>query len=93
MTSIVLLSASEIVLRVLSVPWFDSDEATRISCYLSMPADEVDTSAIASAILNSGTQLPFCFGSPPYPLPTPRMVLLKFYDDEDLRSLPGGAGN
>jgi hypothetical protein len=29
-----------------------------------MPAGEVDTSAIALAILNSGTRLPFRFGSP-----------------------------
>jgi hypothetical protein len=37
-----------------------------------MPAGEVDTSAIASAVLNSGTQLPFRFGSllfPPFRLP------------------------
>lgn len=54
MTSTVLPPASEIVRRVLSAPWFD--KATTISCYLSMPAGEVDTSEIASAILRSGTQ-------------------------------------
>jgi hypothetical protein len=54
MTSIVLLSASEIVQRVLSAPWFD--KATTISCYLSMPAGEVETSVIASAVFRSGTQ-------------------------------------
>ncbi len=47
--------ASAIVARVLSAPWFD--KATTISCYLSMPAGEVDTSAIATAILHSGMQL------------------------------------
>jgi 5-formyltetrahydrofolate cyclo-ligase len=61
MTSIVLLSAIEIVRRVLSAPWFD--EATTIGCYLSMPEGEVDTSVIASAVLKSGTQLPFRFCS------------------------------
>ena len=54
MTFTVLTPASEIVQRVLSAPWFD--KAATISCYLSMPAGEVDTSEIASAILRSGTQ-------------------------------------
>jgi len=52
-----LLSASEIIARVLSAPWFD--KATTVSCYLSMPVGEVDTTAITSAIIRSGTQLPF----------------------------------
>ena len=66
MTSVVLLSASEIVRRVLSAPWFD--KATTISCYLSMPAGEVDTSVIASAVLHSGTQLPSRLTTaPPFP--------------------------
>jgi hypothetical protein len=73
MTSIVLLSASEIVRRVLSAPWFD--EATTISCYLSMPTGEVDTSAIASAVLDSGAQLPFGFSLPLHPLPLPLFFL------------------
>jgi hypothetical protein len=81
MTSIILLSASEIVRRVISAPWFD--EATTISCYLSMPAGEVDTSAIAPAILNSGTQPPFRFGSLLYPLP-----LLPFLSDGKLKITP-----
>ena len=51
-----LLLASAILTRVLSASWFD--KATTVSCYLSMPAGEVDTSAITSAILHSGTQLP-----------------------------------
>jgi hypothetical protein len=42
-----------IVRRVLSVPWFD--EATTISYYLSIPTDEVDTSAVRSTVLQLGT--------------------------------------
>jgi 5-formyltetrahydrofolate cyclo-ligase len=47
--------ASAIVGRVLSAPWFN--EATTISCYLSMPTGEVDTSAIVAGIVRSGTYL------------------------------------
>ena len=43
--------------RILSAPWFS--QATTISCYLSMPTGEVDTSAITEAILASGNQLTF----------------------------------
>jgi hypothetical protein len=39
-----------------------------------MPAGEVDTSVIASAVLKSGTQLPFRFGS----LPTSPSFLMGF---------------
>src|SRR6266436_3145191 len=58
-----MVSANEIVRRVMSAPWFE--EATTISCYLSMPTGEVDTSAVASAVLQSGTHLLFPF---PFPL-------------------------
>ncbi|KAF8469818.1 5-formyltetrahydrofolate cyclo-ligase [Russula ochroleuca] len=77
--------SSEIVRRVLSAPWFD--EATTISCYLSMPAGEVDTSAIASAVLNSGKNL---FVPKVDPTLHGGMGVFKIYDDEDLRSLPSG---
>ena len=56
MTQLLLL-ASAIIARVLSAPWFD--KATNVSCYLSMPTGEVDTSSMASAIVHSGKQLPF----------------------------------
>jgi hypothetical protein len=50
---------------------------------LHMPADEVDTSAITSAVLDSSTQVrtDSVHGG---------MGVLKFYDDGDLRSLPSG---
>ncbi|KAH9989541.1 5-formyltetrahydrofolate cyclo-ligase [Russula vinacea] len=77
--------SSEIVRRVLSAPWFD--EATTISCYLSMPAGEVDTSVIASAVLKSGKNL---FVPKVDTTLHGGMGVLKIYDDEDLRSLPSG---
>ena len=51
-----LFSANAVLGRVLSAPWFSN--ATTISCYLSMPVGEVDTSAIVAAILNSGAGVP-----------------------------------
>jgi hypothetical protein len=56
MTTLFLLLASAILARVLSAPWFD--KATTVSCYLSMPAGEVDTTALTSSILQSGTRQP-----------------------------------
>lgn len=47
--------AHAITRHVLSAPWFS--QATTISCYLSMPTGEVDTSAITEAILASGNHL------------------------------------
>jgi len=69
-----------IVRRVLSVPWFD--EATTISYYLSIPTDEVDTSAVRSTVLQLGKNL---FVSKVDPTLHGRMDLLKIYDDEELR--------
>ncbi|KAH9976531.1 5-formyltetrahydrofolate cyclo-ligase [Russula compacta] len=75
--------SSAIVGRVLSAPWFD--EATTISCYLSMPTGEVDTSAIAAGIIRSGKNL----FVPKVDAGLPGgMDMLRIYDDEDLRSLP-----
>jgi len=77
--------SSAIVTRILSASWFD--KATTVSCYLSMPAGEVDTSTITSAILHSGKKL----FVPRVDAALPGgMDLLRIYDDEDLRSLPSG---
>ncbi|KAI9508976.1 5-formyltetrahydrofolate cyclo-ligase [Russula earlei] len=77
--------SSAIVARVLSSPWFH--EAATVSCYLSMPVGEVDTSAIASAIVHSGKHL---FVPRVDPVLPGGMDLLKIYDSEDLRLLPSG---
>ncbi|KAI0247721.1 5-formyltetrahydrofolate cyclo-ligase [Lactifluus subvellereus] len=77
--------SSAIVGRVLSAPWFS--KATTISCYLSMPTGEVDTSAIVTAILNSGKNLFVPKVDPTLP---GGMDLLRIQDEDDLRSLPSG---
>lgn len=50
-----LLLAQAITQRILTAPWFS--RATTISCYLSMPSGEVDTSAVTEAILASSKRL------------------------------------
>ncbi|KAH9971848.1 5-formyltetrahydrofolate cyclo-ligase [Lactifluus volemus] len=77
--------SSAIARRVLSAPWFS--EATTISCYLSMPMGEVDTSAIVTAILNSGKNL---FVPKVDPSLAGGMDLLRIQDDDDLHSIPSG---
>jgi len=77
--------SSAIVSRVLSAPWFD--KANTVSCYLSMPSGEVDTSAITTAILHSGKNL----FVPRVDTALPGgMDVFKIYDSEDLRDLPSG---
>ncbi|KAH9172159.1 5-formyltetrahydrofolate cyclo-ligase [Lactarius sanguifluus] len=71
--------------RVLSAPWFS--QATTISCYLSMPTGEVDTSAVTEAILASGKNL----FVPKVGTTLPGgMDFLRVHNEEDLRSLPDG---
>ncbi|KAN0140128.1 hypothetical protein V8E53_002024 [Lactarius tabidus] len=71
--------------RVLSAPWFS--QATTISCYLSMPTGEVDTSAITQAILASGKNL----FVPKVDATLPGgMDFLRIHNEEDLCSLPEG---
>ncbi|KAH6917812.1 hypothetical protein BKA70DRAFT_1366349 [Coprinopsis sp. MPI-PUGE-AT-0042] len=70
--------------RVLALPQFR--EAKAVSCYLSMPTGEVDTSLLACSVLQSGKRL---F--------VPRIVdkagvmdFFEVFDDEDLATLPSG---
>ncbi|KAI0294068.1 hypothetical protein B0F90DRAFT_1759079 [Multifurca ochricompacta] len=77
--------STAILERVLSTQWFV--RANTISCYLSMPAGEVDTSAITAAILHSGKNL---FVPKVDPALAGGMDMLRILDEEDLDALPSG---
>ncbi|KAH9933784.1 nagb/rpia/CoA transferase-like protein [Fomitopsis serialis] len=71
--------------RVLASPYFARSQC--VSCYLSMPSGEVDTSSLISAILRSGKTLfvpkidTTCDGT---------MDFLQVYGEDDLRAFPPG---
>ncbi|KAH7907947.1 hypothetical protein BJ138DRAFT_1013721 [Hygrophoropsis aurantiaca] len=74
-----------ITARVLSLPIFE--QCRSISCYLSMPTGEVDTSSIVTKILrDSGKSLfvPSITGSDGH------MNFVRLYDEEDRREMPAG---
>ncbi|KAJ7108711.1 hypothetical protein C8R44DRAFT_295863 [Mycena epipterygia] len=71
--------------RVLALPSFI--QSNSVSCYLSMPTGEVDTSSLVREILRSGKTL----FVPKIDKETEgRMELLQIYDEDDLDSLPSG---
>ncbi|KZT01215.1 5-formyltetrahydrofolate cyclo-ligase [Laetiporus sulphureus 93-53] len=70
---------------VLASPFFR--RSNTVSCYLSMPAGEVDTSALVSAILHSGKTL---FVPKIDVTSDGRMAFLKIYSEDDLRTIPSG---
>ncbi|KAH7923451.1 5-formyltetrahydrofolate cyclo-ligase [Leucogyrophana mollusca] len=74
-----------IIAQVLAMPAFQ--RCKNISCYLSMPTGEVDTSPIVANILrDSGKSLfvPSITGG------DGRMDFVRLYDEEDLRAMPAG---
>ncbi|KAJ6478736.1 5-formyltetrahydrofolate cyclo-ligase [Mycena vitilis] len=71
--------------RVLSLPAFV--QSTSVSCYLSMPSGEIDTSSLVREILRSGKTL---FVPKRDTTIDGRMELLQIYDEDDLNSLPSG---
>ncbi|KAG7095361.1 hypothetical protein E1B28_006120 [Marasmius oreades] len=71
--------------KVLELPHFRQSQ--NISCYLSMPSGELDTSDIVSEILKCGKTL----FVPKIDKKTPgRMDLVRVYSNDDLNSLPSG---
>ncbi|KAI0259466.1 nagb/rpia/CoA transferase-like protein [Gloeopeniophorella convolvens] len=77
--------SSAIVHRILNEPFFGA--ASTVSCYLSMPSGEANTSAVVEAILASGKTL---FVPKVDPVVPGVMDLLKIHDKADLQSLPSG---
>ncbi|KZT71933.1 nagb/rpia/CoA transferase-like protein [Daedalea quercina L-15889] len=77
--------SSMIADRVLASPYFARSQC--VSCYLSMPSGEVDTSSLISAILRSGKTL---FVPKIGATQDGRMDFLQVYGEEDLRSFPSG---
>ncbi|KAJ7118675.1 hypothetical protein C8R43DRAFT_901220 [Mycena crocata] len=71
--------------RVLTLPSFIQSKS--VSCYLSMPTGEVDTSLLVREILRSGKTL---FVPRIDKTVDGRMELLQIYDEDDLNSLPSG---
>lgn len=71
--------------RILSFPSFQRCKS--VSCYLSMPSGELDTSTIVSAILEKGQNL---FVPKVISASDNEMDFLKIYGTEDLNSLSGG---
>ncbi|KAI0716783.1 5-formyltetrahydrofolate cyclo-ligase [Earliella scabrosa] len=75
----------QITATLLALPEFQ--QSTHVSCFLSMPAGEVDTSAVVAAIISSGKQLWV-------PKMTDKqrgtMDVFKIFGEDDLRALPRG---
>ncbi|KAJ7800388.1 5-formyltetrahydrofolate cyclo-ligase [Mycena olivaceomarginata] len=71
--------------RVLSLPSFIQSKS--VSCYLSMPSGEIDTSFLVREILRSGKTL---FVPKIDTTTEGRMELLQIYSEDDLNSLPSG---
>ncbi|RPD61463.1 5-formyltetrahydrofolate cyclo-ligase [Lentinus tigrinus ALCF2SS1-6] len=75
----------QIARTLLALPEFQ--QSKNISCFLSMPAGEVDTSAVVSAIIASGKNLYV-------PKTTDKeqgiMDFFRIFGEEDLRALPRG---
>ncbi|KAH0826702.1 hypothetical protein J3R83DRAFT_5095 [Lanmaoa asiatica] len=81
-----LQSQSEaIIARVIEFPAFK--RARTISCYLSMPTAEVQTTALVSSILADNGKRLFV---PSLAFKEGRMDFVRLYDDDDLRLLPVG---
>ncbi|KDQ58661.1 hypothetical protein JAAARDRAFT_34496 [Jaapia argillacea MUCL 33604] len=87
-TAEIQLQSQAITSHILSLPSFHA--AKSISCYLSMPTGEVDTSSIVLEILRAGKALFVPKIHPPVPNSEPKMDFLKVYSEEDLRSFPAG---
>ncbi|KAF8556836.1 5-formyltetrahydrofolate cyclo-ligase [Imleria badia] len=78
--------SEEIVAKVIALPAFK--HARTISCYLSMPTAEVQTTALISNVLadnGTGPSLSSILASK-----EGQMDLVRLYDDEDLQMLPAG---
>ncbi|KAH9946913.1 hypothetical protein B0H21DRAFT_380036 [Amylocystis lapponica] len=71
--------------RVLAFPLFQ--RSTSVSCYISMPSGEVDTSALLSAILRAGKTL---YVPKIGVTGTASMDFLQVYGEDDLRAFPSG---
>ncbi|KAL0959615.1 hypothetical protein HGRIS_011318 [Hohenbuehelia grisea] len=71
--------------RVLALPAFQACQT--VSCYLSMPSGELDTSTLVAEILKAGKTL---FVPKVDVLGPGSMDLLKIHDTDDLQSLPAG---
>ncbi|KAJ7269643.1 hypothetical protein C8J57DRAFT_1066677 [Mycena rebaudengoi] len=74
-----------ITATVLALPSFIRSKS--VSCYLSMPSGEVDTSSLVREILRRGKTL---FVPKIDTATDGRMEFLQVYDEEDLNSLPSG---
>ncbi|KAL6299223.1 hypothetical protein BKA93DRAFT_807745 [Sparassis latifolia] len=71
--------------RVLASPFFQTSQT--ISCYLSMPSGEVDTSALVSGILRAGKTL---FVPKTDATQEGKMDFLRVHSEDDLRDFPPG---
>lgn len=96
-------TAEQVAQRLVSAPFFQQSQA--VSCYLSMPAGELDTSSVVAEILRAGA----CTPPPPdatktltdYPGKTlfvpkiqstaeSKMDFLRVHDAADLATFPAG---
>ncbi|GLB42341.1 putative nagb rpia CoA transferase-like protein [Lyophyllum shimeji] len=73
-----------VVARILELPSFQKSRS--VSCYLSMPGGELDTSSLVLEILARGKELYI----PKILTKEGRMDFLKVYGTEDLKTLPSG---
>ncbi|KAG8216936.1 hypothetical protein J3R82DRAFT_7213 [Butyriboletus roseoflavus] len=81
-----LQSQSEaIVAKVVALPAFKRSKT--VSCYLSMPTGEVQTTALVSNILADNGKKLFV---PSLASKDGHMDFVRLYDDDDLRALPAG---
>ncbi|KAJ7599051.1 5-formyltetrahydrofolate cyclo-ligase [Mycena floridula] len=77
--------SAAVTAKVLSLPAFQ--RASSISCYLSMPSAEIDTSLIVCEALKLGKTV---FVPKIDSAASNKMKFLKIYDEADLHSLPAG---
>ncbi|KAI0370574.1 5-formyltetrahydrofolate cyclo-ligase [Pilatotrama ljubarskyi] len=75
----------QITRTLLALPEFQ--QSKNVSCFLSMPAGEVDTSAVVSAVFDAGKTLYV-----PKMLDKDRGIMdfLQIFGEDDLRTLPSG---
>ncbi|CAL1699705.1 unnamed protein product [Somion occarium] len=79
------LPSTDIQEQLISSPLFQRSRT--VSCYLSMPSGEVDTSSLVMEILRTGKTL---FVPKIDVTADGRMDFLKVYNEDDLNSLPSG---
>lgn len=76
--------SEQVVARVVAAPFFQ--RSSRVSCYLSMPSGELDTSALVAEIIRSGKTL----FVPKIDPVEGKMDFVQVHGEDDLSTFPAG---